>query len=730
MSVENVGPGAPPEAAPAPWRPETPPRPAGVPEAAPWSHETGEWELAPRDADGRREGLARAWHPDGTLASETTFRGGEREGPYRRFHQDGSLAREGLYHEGRPHGLMRAHGTDAPTTEPMQSCCVPEGAWRLEHDYDDGHLAEVRWYDRAGVHILPSGAPHPARPEAVPRDARYEEGRDQWVLSRYADGGVADGVWLRWARDGGLRERDEYRLGKAHGLWRRFDVEGALGEESEWRDGVREGAHRRVVDGANIYRDGRVHEERGLFANGRAVGAWSLHDAGGAILAAFDLGAPLEDDALLASPALAEPETDAPTRRWDDVAAALAGEGKPAEAILAAARAAAATRDGAALERWLTRLALPRTAESALAFAAELVARTDGPLAALASGLPAGADAANLLRAFASALAGRERVALDLVDAALLLAPGRLAAHVTRALVNLHLGRPEDALADADALGDDLDEQRAFIRDYARVIFTDFPFAPARTAIATQFPDVPEAPEQPLESVVLQIQKYATRLGRLRAAVAARLPAGASPAWLPPDLSALLPEGPAPLERWDFEEIVEDELPAEPAADDDSDTGSGAAAPASAALAAPTAPTAPTAVTVDEQLVVAADASLPTLMRHARREWIGLSWLCWSAGLDGVALPRALAPPADFGLAAGMSIERLWRCRDKLITGGLRALTKGVPGFVWEGLEIDLMPAVLAEIAADEHLEMRAVFYWLCDAGVQSPWQDNLRAPD
>jgi hypothetical protein len=27
-------------------------------------------------------------------------------------------------------------------------------------------------------------------------------------------------------------------------------------------------------------------------------------------------------------------------------------------------------------------------------------------------------------------------------------------------------------------------------------------------------------------------------------------------------------------------------------------------------------------------------------------------------------------------------------------------------------------------------LEMHALFYWLCDQGVQSVWQDNLRAYD
>jgi hypothetical protein len=135
-------------------------------------------------------------------------------------------------------------------------------------------------------------------------------------------------------------------------------------------------------------------------------------------------------------------------------------------------------------------------------------------------------------------------------------------------------------------------------------------------------------------------------------------------------------------------------------------------------------------VKVDERIVVDRETSLPALMRFARREWVGLCWLCWAVGLDRLALPAEIAKRPQFGAAAGMSIERLWRCRDKLITGGLRAMTQGVPGFVWEGIEIDLLPGVLAEIAADEYREMRAVFYWLCDEGVQSPWQDNLRTAD
>jgi hypothetical protein len=197
--------------------------------------------------------------------------------------------------------------------------------------------------------------------------------------------------------------------------------------------------------------------------------------------------------------------------------------------------------------------------------------------------------------------------------------------------------------------------------------------------------------------------------------VAARLPAGAAPPWLPPDPSALLPDGPAPLEAWEFEEVIED--------DEDPD------APDEEARDAAPEPEAKL-VKADERLPLDAATPLPTLLRHARREWVGLAWMCWAVGLDRVALPDAIRAPAAFGQAAGLSIERLWRCRDRLITGSLRAMTQGVPGFQWQGIEIDLMPPLLAEIAAEEYREMRAVFYWLCDEGVQSPWQENVRTID
>jgi hypothetical protein len=710
MSVEDVGG----PATPASPIPEAPPRPATVPAGAEWSARTFQWELTPRDAEGRAHGLVRAWRDDGTLSSEYEHRAGELHGAFRRFHPDGSSAREGLHADGSQHGLTIAHGYDGPgvTHEPMQSCCVPPGAWQLQHDFDRGRLEDVRWYDRAGVQILPSGAPHPARPASVPRAASFEERTDEWVHREYDAQGMPHGVWRRWARDGVQRERDEYRVGKAHGVWRRWDAAGALTEEGEWRDGARGGPYRRIGVPPELYADARVHEERGGFDRDQTVGAWTLLDAAGATLGAFELGAALDDEALLASPALAAAPPTATAATWRATARMLEAERRPAEALVAEARAAVAALDAAPLRETLSRLALPRRPDSALALAAEVVKRADGRLDLVASALPSGADAPSLLRALASSLTGRELVGLELIDAALLLAPERADCRVTRALLAIHLGRPEVTLAQAAALPPDHAEQRDFLEAYVRVIFPTFPFTPAGVEIRTAFPDVPERPDQPLQNVRAQVQKYATRLGRVRAAVLDRLPTGASPTWLPPDPSALLPTGPVALESWEFEEVIEDEP--DPDAPPD---------------AVPTEPEAKL-VTVDETLFLEPSTALPTLMRQARREWVGLCWMCWAVGLDRVALPEAVTPPATFGAAAGLSIERLWRCRDRLVTGGLRAMTQGVPGFKWEGIEIDLLPIVLAEIAADEFREMRAVFYWLCDEGVQSPWQNNVRTPD
>lgn len=697
-------------------------RPAVVPEAAVWSDESTEWQFRPTDDAGVPDGIARSWRPDGTLASETTYVRGTANGPYRRFHPDGSVAREGVFVDGSVDGTVVARGSDQPTTELLQSCCVPQNAWQLQIDYVRGEVRGQRWYDRAGVHILPSGRPFPARPDSVPPEARFEEEGDVWTITGYTNEGQPHGVWRRWSRAGVLLAHEEFAAGQRHGQTRYFQPDGSLWEEAQYAAGVRSGPYRFMTVPAGRYPDERIVEERGSFDRNQAVGIWTLHDKEGAPLRRYDLGIAPPADALAASPAFDEqpPAGSAgPAAAWAALSESLESEGRLGESVLAMARAAVAARDADGLTLLLARRCFAVTPGAGEEMALDIAKTADGNRGLLLNAFGRGADPVGILRTLASALGRSDSVALDIADAAVLLAPARADCRVTRALIRVHMGDLGGATADAAHLPDDWSEQRDFILNYSRVLFPRFDFWPASHPVETLFPEVPDGIDQPLLAVRGCIQKLATRLMALRQAIqasfqkSARRPNGLPP-WMPPDVTALLPEGPVALTTWQYDEIVqeEDEAP------QDETTGGDGAAPAAAPQ--------PTLVTVDERMPLEA-LSLPTLMRLARREWCTLTWLCWSSGLDHVALPTELAPPDDFGKACGMCVERLWRCEDKVITGGLRAMSQKVPGFTWEGIAVDDLPPLLAEIATDDYRELRALFFWLCDAGLQSLWQDNLR---
>ena len=305
------------------------------------------------------------------------------------------------------------------------------------------------------------------------------------------------------------------------------------------------------------------------------------------------------------------------------------------------------------------------------------------------------------------------------MTAAVLLAPDWTQALTTRALLYASLGDVTSARADVDRLGADSPEQQAFLDLYLRVSFPRFDFWPLRETLPPLDGEGLPRPERTLSEVRDVIQRYATRLGRLRQALVARVPPEAP--FMIPDLGALLPEGPLALSRWTFSMSIEEYEGGEPVegglpdgADDQ---------PRSIEIV------------VDEVHDLAPDdlalddSTVPQLLRQARADWSGLTWLCWAVGLDVPALPDAIQPPAVFSRAAVTMLERAWRCHDKMNTSGLLAITKGIPGFEWEGTEIDLIPSALVPLALGEYIEARAVFSWLCDPMNRSPWQEDLRAP-
>ena len=202
-----------------------------------------------------------------------------------------------------------------------------------------------------------------------------------------------------------------------------------------------------------------------------------------------------------------------------------------------------------------------------------------------------------------------------------------------------------------------------------------------------------------MESVRHQVQVYATRQMLFRAALARLQGSRQASTWLPPDCSALLPDGPVAL-RHDTVSIA-----------DENEDGVEEM----------------TEVAFDERIdSVRANTATP-LLSAARANWAALAWLCWAAGLDEVALPERLEPRPEFAVAVATSVQRRFRARDMVTTGGLMAHARGVPGFIWEGFDIDTLDGRLAAVLADECQEIRAVLLWLMWEQNVSPFQNDLR---
>jgi hypothetical protein len=409
-----------------------------------------------------------------------------------------------------------------------------------------------------------------------------------------------------------------------------------------------------------------------------------------------DRGYALEEAALLASPALAEetPEADAA------LIESLVAAGRIREAVSAAARRLARDRDVERFQDFLARFVV-RLGPEAAALRAQAVesAETTNALLALEA-LLLGGDAARVLRLLASTLPPTRAAALDLVDAALCLDPTSVRSHVTRALIRLERGDIEGALADAEVVARESEATAAALRELCRLQFPVFSFWPERDPVTLQ-PGLEAIDlEQPLAAIRRAVQLYATRLSAWRAALIARLstvPGAGAPAWLPPDVSHLLPDG--PLELTAYSATITDE------ADGVSETND---------------------VAIDER-VVTSDLGVPALMRMARADWAALSWLCWASGLDRVALPEAITPRAEFATAADRAVTRCFRARDQMRSAGLISRARGVPGFIWEGLDIAELSPSLSEVAAAETLEIRAMFFWLLFEQNLSPFQSDLR---
>ncbi|PZR04605.1 MAG: thiol reductase thioredoxin [Archangium gephyra] len=639
---------------------KAPRRPEGVPAKAWWDDGDKEWVFGPM-VDGQKHGDFTYWRADGTKCNESHCVMGTPVGPFKRFHENGEISQDGEFDEnGQLHGTRRWFSIDEPTTENTRPSGVHESIYKSEMDYVHGKVVAIRHFNRDGERVLPrDGAPYPQRPEGVDEGAEYVEPKDEWSFGS-ADGETQQkqGPWKRWTRDGVLKESVTY-------------VDDVL-------DGP---AEQHAIDMGGYFADARVVMERGSFREDQRVGAWELCDADGEVVAQVDYG----DVSQLESGPLAAYSNDSSVD-YAELAEQLEKERRYVEALVTWARVAGITRDPSRFEALLARVARPLSEEAA----AQHADNSDRPNNWIAYDLIEGATPAVMVNKIAIALdqAFQSRAALDFTNAAMLLDPSNGAFLFTRALILMSLGLGEQARLDTEALEAHDAGQAQFIRTYRNAIFFTYDFEAGREPPETTFEDVPQAPTRSLEDVQQLVQKYATRLQRVREELLKKL-TPANPA-VPPDLSQLLPEGPAELEADEFER-------------DDGET-----------------------VTYDENPEVKG-VDVPSLLRLARGDWKALCWLCWACGLNELTIPDAVNPPETFGKAAGMAQQRLWRARDQRVFKGRNAKQHGVPSFTWEGEDISTMAQPNANIAEQEFAEMQALFLWLCDDAVKTPWQDNLR---
>jgi hypothetical protein len=248
-------------------------------------------------------------------------------------------------------------------------------------------------------------------------------------------------------------------------------------------------------------------------------------------------------------------------------------------------------------------------------------------------------------------LPGAHPAAPDFVAASLLLAPERRLTYLTRALVRFQQGDEAGARADAQIVAIEAPEAAASLTAHLNLGLRPYVFWPAREALAPdpELANVAAGLVRGLAEVRRTMAVYATRLARLRAAVQEVIGPDATPAWLPPHLSALLPDG--PLELRQARVAV-----AAGAGEGDADDG----------------PDEVEEVEIDERLETGG-LGVPALLAEAQADWGALAWLCWSVGLERVALPEAIAEPPLFAVAMKTIVRRCWRAQDRVTTGGLLA---------------------------------------------------------
>ncbi len=664
-----------------------------MPDDAVYDPEQLGWEVSVRDAAGVRQGEVRLYRPDGSLARVCSFEGGKKSGPFSSFHPSGEVASRGAFVDDRLDGTFFRFVSSAPGGEPLRHCCVPPGAVELRAEYKGGRFVNETFYDETGAPLAPDGSRWPARPAGVPASARFDERSSRYV-DRIEDEDGSRATLRYFSADGVCVEELPLLNGIIVGR-RRFDERGKLASDYGFDErGVAHGPSRlRFEPDSSPLDVPEVCEVVGEHFHGEATGVWCLLDASGECVRSVERGTPFSE------PPAVVLEREPASVTGDELferAAEARDVGQAREALCLAARGAVRLGDGTRFREFLRVSVMPQKVAPALEHAESIAAAGGVTASRLLDAALGGADLPRIFRALASTLPANCAASLDYLDAALLLAPDRTMTRVARGMARLEHGDRTGALADADAVEKDSPVAASFMREECRVAACDYGFVPLVDPVAEPEEELlPVVVEQPLAAVQHGVALYATRLGSLRAELRARLGDGGH--GLPPDVASLLPNGPVELRR--FTARIRDET------DDGFEE---------------------TDVEVDESLAPRG-LSVRELWHAARADWAALSWLCWAVGLDRVGMPTRVEPPRTFPAAVNRASLRCFWAHDRLRTGGLVAMSRKVAPFEWEGLPVESLATHLANVAAAEYRETRAVLLWLLFEQNVSPFQADLR---
>lgn len=467
-----------------------------------------------------------------------------------------------------------------------------------------------------------------------------------------------------------------------------WDSDGGFGDtpgNGQWvSGGVEHGNYQETLEGTEF----RVQAVTltGAYHHGVAAGRWELINDNDDVVASANVGTVpniTRSDALEVFSNVSRP-----AQQWKRLAQQMFDNERYAEGFIALARTLATDYDTANFHTAMEPYTLPATPKRAKECFAHASKR--GVRAALGA-LVLGAHPSLVLQMLARELAESHvgRAGLELINAAILIDPTELSCLLVRARILIGLGMRDHAAIDIDEVAAAEPEQASFLYNFSRLHFARFDFWPEREIPEVRSDDQPEWPAQSLGSVQRVIRKYAHRLMLIRGELDRYVFRESD--WLPPDLDHLgLDEVVLEVDELSLMGVEGKEC----------------------------------VVRIDETLAIAR-SDLLDLLQAARLDWSALTYLCWAAGLNRVAMPTELRPPLTFGPIARLIDERVDACGRLL--RGLDGSTEQMPNFLWEGVRINTLSQPLLLMAQEQYVETAAMFRWLRNASHYSPWQSNLR---